>query len=114
MEEGLSDLFFVLVLVGIAFLIFRGMPSGAAEWQVTRISEQTRAELLIGPRKTRKQVIFRIIGGILVTAGVVMLLDSLGLLRFIRLESIASGIILLIGIILLFRSFIDNQTKANS
>ena len=105
MEMGLNDIIIILIIVVVVLFMFRRNSARRQAQSVLRINRPTEAELAVDLAlervRKKRRLRLRILAGILLITGASILIYSSGILKFILPGYIWSGILILVGIILL-------------
>ena len=104
MKIGFADVLLILVIGVVFILLSPGKTSRKAIQPAIRIRRPTAAELEKERIKKSRRLRLRVLAGFLLIVGMAMLLNTLGILKFITLSYVWAGILLIVGIFVLFWS----------
>jgi len=109
MKLGPLEIILILIIVGVILLVFRGMPGRKTAVPLPpppsiRVRRPTATELEDERIKTNRRIRLRWLGGAFIIVGLVILGSTLQIFDAMFMMLTGSGLIILLGIVVLFLS----------
>ncbi|RJO62696.1 MAG: hypothetical protein C4542_02380 [Dehalococcoidia bacterium] len=111
MKLGPLEIIVILIIVGVILLVFRGMPGRKAVAPPPpappppiRVRRPTATEIEEECIKASRRNRLRWLGGAFVVIGIILLAGTFKAFNFIFMMSTGAGLIILLGIVVLFLS----------
>jgi hypothetical protein len=109
MKLGPLEIIVILIIAGVILLVFRGMPARRAAPPpppppTPRVRRPTTTEIEEERIKASRQKQLRWLGGAFVVIGIILLAGTFKAFNFIFMMSTGAGLIILLGIVVLFLS----------